>query len=84
MFSQNPLRTFLTESGFQPEGILRTWGDRKWLERGQDRGATSLTKAARVNGKVTRCYVIPMDSFVAAGAADADEVDWRMGRLDES
>jgi hypothetical protein len=81
-FSQGPLKKRLEDAGFFVDGVLRTWGDRGWLELGKDREATTLTKVTRIRGTPTRCYIVPLDAFVEVGAADQDEVDFRAGRLD--
>jgi hypothetical protein len=81
-FSQGPLKRRLEEEGFPVDGVLRTWGDRGWLELGKDKQGTTLTKVTRIRSTPTRCFIVPMDAFVEVGAADRDEVDFRAGRLD--
>jgi putative DNA primase/helicase len=81
-FSQGPIKDVLTEAGFPVDGILRTWGDRGWLELGKDKSGSTLTKAARVQGTVTRCFVVPMEAFAAVEATDSTEVEYRMGHFD--
>jgi uncharacterized protein (DUF927 family) len=55
-FNSRTLRKFLDESGYEPDGIIRTWDQRGWLKK--DASSKGLTKQVSINGESTHCYCL--------------------------
>lgn len=49
------LKRLLKDMGHHPTEVIRRWGDRGWLRKGNGR---NLTRPVRIDGAVSRCYII--------------------------
>jgi uncharacterized protein (DUF927 family) len=62
-FFPDRLKKVLQEEGFDLEGILRTWRDRRWLDTDKEKKTSRLKKKIKIGDETPRLIVINRAAF---------------------
>lgn len=66
MFHDQPLKKWLTESGWPPQEILGRWRERGWIDVPPSEKNHRFTRGVRIQGKQVRMVVLTETALVAA------------------
>jgi hypothetical protein len=67
-FFPHKLEEILSEAGFDPEGVVRTWRDRGWLRLTQGSGVGRTRLRVKIGNRCSYVVAVTHAAVVAAGA----------------